>query len=169
MINKGDITIALKDFTEYVAIDDFIVIADDNGTRKQLIDKDDDAYLQKTEGIEFTMDQLGNSINTTLKYNSSTSYEQPRESKLTKDLLDEDVSENDVKYNNTSEQSLHSKSGKIIELMKDDKDSMIQIKEYRKNRKAQFYSWYEGNSTDELRSNADDDGPILDFAIAGKK
>lgn len=46
-------------------------------------------------------------------------------------------------------------------------DEMLQMKEYRENRDKNFYSWFEGNSTDTLHDNADADGPILDFVISG--
>ena len=41
------------------------------------------------------------------------------------------------------------------------------VEEYRKKRVKNFYSWFEGNGTDTLRPNADEEGAILDFAIAG--
>eukprot|EP00521_Asterionellopsis_glacialis_P008979 CAMPEP_0195286080 /NCGR_PEP_ID=MMETSP0707-20130614/3672_1 /TAXON_ID=33640 /ORGANISM="Asterionellopsis glacialis, Strain CCMP134" /LENGTH=439 /DNA_ID=CAMNT_0040345673 /DNA_START=210 /DNA_END=1529 /DNA_ORIENTATION=+ len=38
---------------------------------------------------------------------------------------------------------------------------------YRQRRSQYFLSWYENNKTDQLKPNADAQGPILDFVIAG--
>ena len=58
---------------------------------------------------------------------------------------------------------------------KKSKDSMLNyvwnvtsMKKYREERDEKFDSWFEGGKTDNLLPNADADGPILDFAVAGK-
>mmetsp|Transcript_20950 Transcript_20950/g.31595 ORF Transcript_20950/g.31595 Transcript_20950/m.31595 type:complete len:408 (+) Transcript_20950:176-1399(+) len=40
-------------------------------------------------------------------------------------------------------------------------------RDYMKNRNKKFYSWFEGNRTDKLVPNADANGTIIDFVIAG--
>jgi len=45
--------------------------------------------------------------------------------------------------------------------------SLHELRIYRQERSKNFHSWFEGNSTDKLFKNADKNGPILDFVIAG--
>lgn len=47
--------------------------------------------------------------------------------------------------------------------------SLHEMRIYRQERSKHFHSWFEGNnnSTDKLLKNADKNGPILDFIIAG--
>ncbi len=46
-------------------------------------------------------------------------------------------------------------------------DRLLSIQEHRRNRVKHFNSWFEGNSTDKLLPNIDENGTILDFAIIG--
>ena len=57
------------------------------------------------------------------------------------------------------------------ELVEKEESVDFTSEEYRKNRYENFNSlfktWFEGNSTDTLVKNADEKGPILDFAVVG--
>ena len=57
------------------------------------------------------------------------------------------------------------------ETRQNDEETLIieKVRQYREERskKLNFYSWFEGNTTDKLKPNADVNGTILDFAISG--
>ncbi len=46
-------------------------------------------------------------------------------------------------------------------------DKIYTSREYMRNRTRHFYSWYEGNNTSKLKPDADANGTIIDFVIAG--
>ncbi len=75
-----------------------------------------------------------------------------------------------IKSNGISLQRFDDDNFELVDLDGGEEDRQRRIDaamNYRKRRTEDFYSWFEGNTTNRLLPNSDANGTILDFAIAG--
>ena len=77
---------------------------------------------------------------------------------------------NGLNERNQKDDVLHNFAEPINIKDKNDTDLLVKIKQHRLNRSEQFDSWFtigKNGKKDRLKTNADANGPILDFAIIG--